>query len=301
MKYKISTLALAFCLTAKAQVGINTNNTQGVFHIDALGNNITSGTPSTTEMTDDIVVAANSASGINVSVGGKTATNSSAQLALLDANKALLLNRVALTDLRDIITIPNPLTGTIVYNTATSGSYPDTIVPGYYYFNGVVWYKWQYGRVDSELSQRDLLTYCTSTEVPGLNDSSSPMLATLADFGTITIEEDGVYIFSFRLYGYIVPISTGGSVPAFTRTQNYLYMMKNGSVKVDAIEINVPSILGGTSLTNPYTHTATMQATFSKNDVVTFRLGHAAGWYGWQLRANPIMGAVKTSLIYWKI
>lgn len=299
MKYNILSLTLFFCLIIKAQVGINTNNMQGVFHIDALGNNTITGIPTVDQMTDDIVIAANVATGLNVSVGGKISSNSSAQLALLDPNKALLMNRVALAGLRDITTIPNPPVGTIVYNTVISGTYPDNIVPGYYYFNGVVWYKWQYGRVDSELSQRDLLEDCYSLEVTGLNDVNSSEQAALADFGTIQISETGTYIFSFRLYGTPTLNSSGDTAPTFTRSINYLYMMKNGSEKVEEMEINVVSPVGG--IASAYTHTATLQVLLTEDDTVTFRLGHGLGWYGWKLIANPDVRANKTSLIYWKI
>ncbi|SHG43762.1 hypothetical protein [Dysgonomonas macrotermitis] len=297
MKYNIVSLMLIFCFTGNAQVGINTNNVQGIFHIDTRGNNATTGVPATSQLTDDVIVAANASTGANVGVGGQVATNSSAQLALLATNKAILLNRVALTGLRDITTIPNPETGTIVYNTATSGTYPDNIIPGYYYFNGEVWYEWQYGQVNSNLSQRDLLTDCTSVDLPNLGDPSSPMTATLANFGTIQMEEKGTYIFSLRLYGPATANSSGTTAPTFTRTICYLYMMKNGSTKVASMEINVPLPLGGIVA---FTHTVSMQAVLDKDDIVTFRLGHYTGYYGWQLRANPI-SAAKTSLIYWKI
>ncbi|SHE41017.1 hypothetical protein [Dysgonomonas macrotermitis] len=298
MKYNIVSLMLIFCFAGNAQVGINTNNAQGIFHIDTRGNNATTGVPATSQLTDDVIVAANASTGVNMSIGGKTAANSSAQLALLATDKAILLNRVALTDLRDITTIPNPETGTIVYNTATSGTYPDNIIPGYYYFNGVVWYKWQYGQVNSDLSQHDLLTSCTSVGLPSLGNASSPMTATLANFGTIQIKEKGTYIFSLRLYGPATANSSGATAPTFTRTINYLYMMKNGSTKVASMEINVPLPAGGTVA---FTHTVSMQAVLDKDDIVTFRLGHYTGYYGWQLYANPYLRANKTSLIYWKI
>ncbi len=139
MKYYILFMGIVCCSITNAQIGINTKNSQGVFHIDTRGNNPVSGAPTAAQMTDDIIVEKHSTAGINMSIGGKVGTNSSAQLALLDPNKAILLNRVALTGLKDIITIPNPQTGTIVSNIATASSYPDNIVPVYSYFNGLVW------------------------------------------------------------------------------------------------------------------------------------------------------------------
>lgn len=298
MKYNILIISLLFCIKLNAQVGINTKNAIGVFHIDTQGNNTQTGIPTSAELTDDLIIDRNTTTGINMSIGGKVASNSSAQLALLDPNKAILLNRVALTGLKDIITIPNPQTGTLVYNTATSGVYPDNIVPGYYYFNGLVWYKWQYGKIDSELSAHDLLANCVSTNVPGLNSPVSPMQSALANFGTIKIKEKGTYIFSLRLYGSAKANSSGNTAPPFTRSINYLYMMKNSSTVVTSMEINVPLHLGSTVA---YTHTVVLQGIMDKNDIITFRLGNYTGWYGWQLLSNPGNKANKTSLIYWKI
>ncbi|NDW08763.1 hypothetical protein, partial [Dysgonomonas sp. 520] len=61
MKKKILFLtAIAFSLTAMAQVGVNTENPQGIFHIDAARN-----TNGNTNISDDVVVDNNG----NVGVG----------------------------------------------------------------------------------------------------------------------------------------------------------------------------------------------------------------------------------------
>ena len=72
--------------------------------------------------------------------------------------------------------------------------------------------------------------------------------------------------------------------------------MKNGTTKLASMEINVAQPLGGLVA---YTHTATLQVTVNKGDIITFRLGHYN--YGWQLEARPGNNANRTSLIYWKI
>lgn len=298
-KYNIPfSIGILFGLILNAQVGIKTINPQGVFNIDTENNNATTGTPSLVQMNDDVTIDVHTTNGVNMTIGGKVATNSSAQLTLMANNKAILFNRVALTSVKDITSIPNPPTGTLVYNTATAGDFPDNVIPAYYYFNGVVWYKWQYGTIASELSQHDLLSHCTSTDVPSLNNPTSPMLAAYADFGEIKIKEKGTYIFSLRLYGPQPPRASDGQLPpTFTRLRNYLFMMKNGSSLVEAIDINIPTF-GGAAAT---THTATLQASLEQDDIITFRIGHYTGWYPWTLYANPILRANKTSLIYWKI
>ncbi|MDQ1855232.1 hypothetical protein [Chryseobacterium sp. WLY505] len=64
-------LLTTFSLVAKSQVGINTSNPQGIFNIDGLKNNPTTGVPSTAQATDDFVVTSNG----NVGVGTVSPTN----------------------------------------------------------------------------------------------------------------------------------------------------------------------------------------------------------------------------------
>ncbi|MDQ1096527.1 MULTISPECIES: beta strand repeat-containing protein [Chryseobacterium] len=58
MKKKLLTLAVAVPVTAFSQVGINTTNPQGTFHVDGGKNNPSSGTPSVIQQSDDVVVTA---------------------------------------------------------------------------------------------------------------------------------------------------------------------------------------------------------------------------------------------------
>lgn len=59
----------------------------------------------------------------------------SAVLEVDSANKGMLLPRVALTSLEDTTTIANPANALTVFNTATAGTAPNNVVPGYYYWN----------------------------------------------------------------------------------------------------------------------------------------------------------------------
>ncbi|MEP6676087.1 MAG: tail fiber domain-containing protein [Ferruginibacter sp.] len=70
----------------------------------------------------------------NVGIG----TNSPAASALLDIsanNKGILIPRVALTGITDNITISFPVNTLLIYNTATAGSGPFVITPGFYFWN----------------------------------------------------------------------------------------------------------------------------------------------------------------------
>lgn len=55
------------------------------------------------------------------------------------AKKGVLFPRVSLTSVLDITTIPSPATSLYVYNTATAGTSPNNVVPGFYYWNGTKW------------------------------------------------------------------------------------------------------------------------------------------------------------------
>jgi hypothetical protein len=73
---------------------------------------------------------------------GTTTPNASAKLDVNSIDKGFLPPRVALT----ATNVFAPITGTssaasglLVYNTQTSGSIPNNVVPGYYYWNGSAW------------------------------------------------------------------------------------------------------------------------------------------------------------------
>ena len=63
-----------------------------------------------------------------------TTIHSSAVLEAESTNKGVLLPRVALTDLKDAFTIADAANSLTVFNTATSGTAPNDVMPGYYYW-----------------------------------------------------------------------------------------------------------------------------------------------------------------------
>ncbi len=65
--------------------------------------------------------------------------DNSAMLDVKSIDKGLLIPRVALTGTLDVATIPSPATSLLIYNTATAGTSPDNVTPGYYYWNGTAW------------------------------------------------------------------------------------------------------------------------------------------------------------------
>lgn len=67
------------------------------------------------------------------------APDASAILDVASTSKGLLVPRVALTATNAAGPITSPATSLLVYNTATAGSAPNNVVPGYYYWNGTIW------------------------------------------------------------------------------------------------------------------------------------------------------------------
>ncbi|WP_426486149.1 hypothetical protein [Flavobacterium sp. 2] len=78
-----------------------------------------------------LTIAANAQVGI-----GTTTPDSSSILHLESSSKGFLLTKVALTSLSDIVTVPSPATGLIVYNTGLGG----LATQGIYQWKGSAWY-----------------------------------------------------------------------------------------------------------------------------------------------------------------
>jgi hypothetical protein len=65
--------------------------------------------------------------------------NASAMLDVSSTNSGLLIPRVALTASNAAGPITTPATSLLVYNTATAGTAPNNVTPGFYYWNGTAW------------------------------------------------------------------------------------------------------------------------------------------------------------------
>ena len=74
----------------------------------------------------------------NVGIGTPT-PNASAKLEITDANRGVLIPRIALTATNAATPVTTPATSLLVFNTATAGTTPNNVTPGYYYWDGVKW------------------------------------------------------------------------------------------------------------------------------------------------------------------
>lgn len=72
---------------------------------------------------------------IGINADGSSPDNS-AMLDVKSTSKGVLLPRMTATQM---LAIPNPAPGLIIYNTSTEGTYPNAYSPGFYFWNGAVW------------------------------------------------------------------------------------------------------------------------------------------------------------------
>ena len=70
---------------------------------------------------------------------GTTTPSSSSQLDVTSTTKGVLIPRIALTSLTSASPITSPTTSLLIYNTATAGTSPANVTPGFYYWNGTAW------------------------------------------------------------------------------------------------------------------------------------------------------------------
>lgn len=141
MKKNIYTaIALTLSSLALSQVGINTQNPQGVFNIDGKSGtattNTTTGTPTAAQLADDFIVTSSGATGIGAIPDASAILELNVSQLASGSQKGFLGPRVALTAYNDASTIPNPATGLLVYNLGTQ---PTFTFAGYAYWDGTQW------------------------------------------------------------------------------------------------------------------------------------------------------------------
>lgn len=94
------------------------------------------------------------------------APNASAMLDVSATNRGILIPNVALTATNAAGPIASPATSLLVYNTATAGTPPNNVTPGYYYWDGSAWVRlvdqnirlWVYPPTNINANTRYILT-----------------------------------------------------------------------------------------------------------------------------------------------
>lgn len=282
MKYFINcTILFVFTSILQAQIGIFTENPQTLFHVDILKNNTAGQIPTVTEQKDDVYFGLDAKKEAQLSLSKLPIEG--VQLLMNDPNKAFLPNKVALTSMSDIITVPNPVTGMMVYNTVkVLGN--DGVIPGLYVFENN---KWRYLFPDSRenLQMRRLQTSLPSPKcLPG--DYSCPAIL---DFGnSIIIPENGAYGVGINLRCLInIP---GRTITDVERGIVYIWLMANG-VPVDCAELNIPIFPNH----EESTYAVFLGGDFNVGDELTCRASN------FTQEGAPTILMTDTSMIYWRL
>ena len=105
---------------------------------------------------------------------GTDSPDQSARLDVSATDKGFLPPRISLTSATDNSTILTPATGLLIYNTATEGTIPNNVSPGYYYWNGNSWVKISGGTIlDNSKSSSFTLTASDNNKLFIISASSA--------------------------------------------------------------------------------------------------------------------------------
>ncbi len=112
---------------------------------------------------------------------GTTTPNAAAKLDISATNKGFLPPRVALTAANVFAPVTGlsgatelaTAAGLLIYNTATAGTAPNNVVPGYYYWNGTAWIQISGGLVIESRSAGFTLTAADNNKLFFINSAST--------------------------------------------------------------------------------------------------------------------------------
>lgn len=320
-KYIYIVIGCAFFSTLSAQnVGIFTENPQTLLHIDGAKNNPKDQAPSKDQQKDDVSIQ-ESQGGINWGIGIISPKESSAQIELGGTKSGFVPNKVALTGTNDLLTVPNPIDGMLIYNTTDNVTLG--LTPSLYYFTDGEWIKLYTREVVSTIEYRDLFGGSDTRPETIPNGGSfipedgskahenpdqastmywtDPTNPTTYGSKTINIPEDGSYAFSFRFYSQIALKN------ADRRLVLYLWALKDdvGSTAniLDGAEIDIPQ----PKKVGYYTYNITLAAECKAGDNISFRVGRPSKFDSGTLIASPTMtvgetpSPMRTSLLFWKL
>jgi hypothetical protein len=134
-----------------------------------------------------LIVNVSMAQNVGINATG-AAPNASAGLDVDFANRGLLIPRVALTARNSNAPIGAGIaTGLMVYNTATSGTAPNNVSPGFYYWNGTLWVRYVDFTVERWIHPPANYapgTHIITSVIPGVTSYSSVMVNLAGDWAT---------------------------------------------------------------------------------------------------------------------
>jgi hypothetical protein len=152
---------------------------------------------------------------------GTTTPSPSAKLEVASTNQGFLPPRIALTASNAASPVTSPATGLLVYNTATAGTAPNNVAPGYYYWNGSAWVA--------------ILSNITTSSISGNGTTT-----TLTNFGAeINTQSGTTYTLAATDNGKIISCTSNSAVtitvPALTSGFNCLIVQRGtGQITLSA-------------------------------------------------------------------
>lgn len=166
---------------------------------------------------------------------GTSTPSASAKLEVASSTQGFLPPRLALTATNAASPVTSPATGLIVYNTASAGTAPNTVAPGYYFWNGTAWIA--------------VIGATTASSITGNGTTS-----TLTNFGAeVNTQSVTAYTLLASDNGKIISCTSNSAVsitvPALTSGFNCLIVQRGtGQVTLSA---------SGSTINNRYSFTKT--------------------------------------------
>ncbi len=311
--YIISVLLLMSTISV-AQIAINTDKLMSgtIFQVDPLNNSTNSGTG----LADDMIVTLdNPTSTFGLGLGKKVLPN--AQLNLGSNKKALKMNEVKLQSLTDIVTVPNPRAGMVVYNTTAIAS--EEVEIGWCYFDGVKWNRIIEAEREPALKNEFSIPYLPPTDViiPGISytDATSGIYSAAIKMSFMNSETtqikattDGTYVFALRFYFYSVV--SAPAMPATYDSQALLYVFMVSKTQNKVLEKALLTFPFMQKARRYYSYRLVMGTPLNKDEEVEFYIGRgqAPDFEDCPLNIRvldtsdvSVKSAARTSMVFWKL
>lgn len=167
---------------------------------ELLGNTATNPSTNFLGTTDNqpLNIRTNNQNRVHVAADGRVGINNPApdQTAMLDivsSNRGIMIPRVALTARNNPAPVTNPANSLLIYNTETSGTEPNVVFPGYYYWDVDRWRRLASARIDRYFYPPTNINANTTYTVTGLVDgilpSSSVFVTVIGEWPTMPLVE----------------------------------------------------------------------------------------------------------------
>jgi hypothetical protein len=157
---------------------------------------------------------------------GTTTPNASAKLEVASTTQGFLPPRVALTATNvfsPIVGTSSAATGLLVYNTASAGTAPNNVVPGYYYWNGTIWVQISNGLIIDNSKSAGFTLAAT--------DNNKVFLITSASAITVTVPNNLPVGFSCQIIqGGLGAITIAGSGVTLNSSNGFVTRATNSVI-----------------------------------------------------------------------